>query len=929
MDLQGVMHVRSPLWWVFLSWVLMATPAQGREPVAPALPDQPTRHVLLLNSYHATMPWVRNIVQAVLDVLKPARNNLNIHAEFMDTKRFPYTDARKRELVALLTEKHRGRTLDLILVSDNNAFDFMREFGPSLFPGVPVVFCGVNDFQEAWLEGHPNFTGLAETFDAPTSLKAALRMHPGTRSVLIVNDHLPTGRAWTQSIRQQLQGVVPWLELTFAEEQPFEALLEQVAALPPDSLVLLGVYFRDSLGQYYEPWQVAGRLSQRSPVPVHGLLDMYLDHGIVGGNLISGYHQGRRAAEIGLTILDGADPATIPVEHSGANRFFYDYRQLRRFGIDESALPADSTVRHRPDTFYNRNKSLVWAGSATFIGLVGFIIALLINIARRRRAEAGLRAAHDLLEQRVAERTADLAASEALFRAIFDHAGIGIGTGDLQGHFIRINPAFSTILGYGADELAGRSFREITHPEDLEDNARLFEETIAGDRGAYSLEKRYLRKDGEAVWVHVTATPVWEQPGEMAFLIVMAQDINARKAMEAALESARRRAEAASRAKSDFLATMSHEIRTPMNGILGMAELLGDDAALSPAARNQVETIQRSGETLLAIINDILDFSKIEAGKLALERIPFDPALALNDLARLFSRYADRKGLTLTLHTDPELPRSLVGDGIRVRQVLLNLVSNAIKFTDRGTVSLTSDWTPGEPGRGRLRCSVRDTGIGIALEQVSKLFTAFEQADGSITRKYGGTGLGLTIVKRLLELMGGTIQVESTPGRGSLFQIEIPFETASEAALSSDSAAPSTVANLDIPAGTRILLVEDDAINQAVLTGMLKKIGITPAMAENGRKALEKLRETPFDLVFMDCQMPVLDGFSACRTWRREEAERENGSRVPVVALTAFAMEGDRERCLEAGMDDYLTKPVRSRQLRATLARWLPEGDRP
>ncbi|MBF0161544.1 MAG: response regulator [Magnetococcales bacterium] len=397
------------------------------------------------------------------------------------------------------------------------------------------------------------------------------------------------------------------------------------------------------------------------------------------------------------------------------------------------------------------------------------------------------------------------------------------------------------------------------------------------------------------------------------------------------LKDARRQADAENRAKSEFLATMSHEIRTPMNAIVGMAELLCAEE-ISPKARYYAQTMMRAGEALLTLINDILDYSKMSAGKVTLENDAFDLHQLLQGVLQLFEGMAQEKGLFLQLHLSDNLPQWVMGDSVRIWQVIVNLLSNAVKFTQEGGVTLTvlrllED--PGEPmERAAIQIQVQDSGIGIAPEFFARLFKSFEQGEKTVTRRHGGTGLGLAITNMLVHLMAGEIEVESSEGVGSLFRITLPMAlaVAPSPVTASSSTEQSQDAMLQSWAGCRILVAEDDSVNRVVVAGMLRRLGVTVELVEDGALALEKLRTQTYDLVFMDCQMPVLDGYSACRNFRHYEAGLSGHSRMPVIALTAFALQGDREKCLQAGMDDYMTKPVRGRDFQAMLAKWLPRG---
>lgn len=399
----------------------------------------------------------------------------------------------------------------------------------------------------------------------------------------------------------------------------------------------------------------------------------------------------------------------------------------------------------------------------------------------------------------------------------------------------------------------------------------------------------------------------------------LATEIEQRKKIEKELQKSKEIAETASRAKSDFLANMSHEIRTPMNGVLGTLQLL-QQSKLTHDQEEYVNIAYNSGEALLTLLNDILDFSKIEAGKLELESIPFDLRTLIKELTVLLEKKAEEREVELNVEVDAELPSFIKGDSVRIRQILINLMTNAIKFTEKGIVTVNAKVLERDEKSVRLRLEVVDTGIGIGEDEQRKLFNSFTQADGSTTRKYGGTGLGLTIVRQLVTVMRGRLGVDSVSGHGACFWAEIGFAIVEEEI--SQKVLKKITAD-DVELKGRALLVEDNPVNQIVASKMLDKLGLTYEVVNNGDEAISKLKAShEFDVVLMDCQMPVMDGYDATEALREYESETQL-KRLPVIAMTANAMEGDEEKCLAAGMDDYVAKPVKLQALKDALARRL------
>jgi two-component system sensor histidine kinase/response regulator len=713
-------------------------------------------------------------------------------------------------------------------------------------------------------------------------------------------------------------------------------------------------------------------------------------------------------------------------------------------------------------------------------------------IARREKAEKDVSQLNADLEQKVIRRTEELSqlnenlaqdilerkrtqeallASEERFRGLLESAPEAVLVVDSAARIVLVNAQTEQTYGYPRDELLGSKLEMLVPERDRHVVSKRFEARRRQPRPRgkeVGQERISRRKDGTEFLAAVNISYI--EADEDFLMLSFVTDITARKHAEAELKAARDAAEAAAQAKSDFLANMSHEIRTPMNGVLGMAGLLLD-TELNGEQREYAQTLRNSGEALLAIINDILDFSKIEAGKMTIEPIPFDLRVMAEETADLLASRAQEKELELILRFSPQAPRRVIGDPGRVRQILLNILGNALKFTDKGHIYLNVECLERTKEGVMLRFAVEDTGIGIAEEQISKIFERFSQADASTTRKFGGTGLGLSISQRLAALMGGTMGASSVPGKGSTFWfcLRMPLDLAGpvdlprvadlsgvrilavddnatnrfvvheqlnswhlrndvcesgpqalqilrEAQAAADpydivvldhqmpemsgeelaraikadpalqetvlvmlsshgqrgdanrmkdagfaayltkpvrqsqlfdalavswatrmrgersllitrhtlaesaAAPPQPPARTELVIRARILLVEDNAVNQKVAVRMLEKLGCRVDVAANGSEAVQMLELLPFDLVFMDCQMPVMDGYEATREIRRREGQRAHQI---VVAMTANAMQGDREKCLQAGMDDYISKPINKGDLINALNRHL------
>ena len=505
-------------------------------------------------------------------------------------------------------------------------------------------------------------------------------------------------------------------------------------------------------------------------------------------------------------------------------------------------------------------------------------------------------------------------------QSILNAVSDAVITIDTFGTIESVNSSTLTIFDRDEESLIGYNVKTlIPEPHYTDHDQYLADYRASGEKKVIDKirEVEAIRGDGTVFPIELRVSE--SQLQNRSIYTGVCRDISQRKEAEAAILHAKEEAEAANRAKSDFLATMSHEIRTPMNGVIGMTSLLLD-TDLTEDQREFADTIRKSGESLLAIINDILDISKLRSGKFTIEPIPFNLFDTVSEVTELLGAKAEEKGLAIEVSYGADAPRSLVGDEGRIRQVIINLVGNAIKFTGSGGVWLEITCISQCKEHAEIAIAVRDTGVGMSPEALATIFDRFTQADASTTRKFGGTGLGLAISKQLIEIMGGSLEVTSELDVGTTFTATLSLPVSDDKQIASAS---DTRSRKSIPRGcfsARVLVVEDNVVNQKVATRMLEGMGCNVTVAANGQEAVDMLDQLPFDLILMDCQMPIMDGFEATREIRRRDAD---WSRTPIIAMTANAMAGDRERCIEAGMDDYISKPVRPDGLFKTLSGYL------
>ena len=993
--------------------------------------DAQNQRVLLIHSYHSGMPWTDFQQKGFAETLRNSGRNVDLFVEYLDSLRYREQKSAMREnLRRTLLSKFKNHPPDVIAVTDNNAMDFILDERPQLAPGVPIVFCGINGLSTDIRSRYKNLTGVAEEASFKETLDIMEQLLPG-RLVLVLGEgeESATFRGNFASLRKANEQRRSPAQLDVFNDPVLSHIEARLRRAGPDTVVFILNRPVDDRGETIDSATAVRAISAASKQPVFSVWDYMFGYGIVGGKLTSGEAHGQTAARQVIRILNGESADSIPIEWESPNRYFFDYAQLRRFGLQDMPLPEGSIVINHPVSFYelHRDKVLVVTGVFTLLLLLGARLLvmnrslresrnLLDNIVNNIPVMVFLKRASDLsfvLFNRAGEALLGRSRDELLGQSDYDlfpkvqadfftgkdrevlkrkdvldvaeepietangprilHTRklalrnkegqpmylLGISEDiterkqaqhqvallsfalngvheaafliDEKARFHFVNEEACRILGYSREELLAAGVEDVDPDWPAARWPDHWRELA--EKKSLTFDGRHRAKDGRIIPVEINANLIeYEQ---QSYNLALVRDITERKQAEeelrknkdqleetvqrrtAELQLARDAAEAANKAKSVFLANMSHELRTPLNAILGFSHLVRRDPELPASHRENLEIINRSGEHLLALINDVLEIAKIEAGRLQLEIAPFDFGSMVRDVADMMELRAREKALRLLLEMRSDVPRYLKGDEARLRQILINLVGNAVKFTRQGGVTIRLGMHRND--RLLLLIEVEDSGPGISAEDQQRLFRPFVQlAEGGEQK---GTGLGLTITKQFVELMGGVISVESTLGKGSLFRAEIPVEPAE----TTEVVQPKGVTHGNVTGLApgqpryRILIAEDQLENQLLLTRLMSDIDLETKLAENGERCLSLFQEWHPDLIWMDRRMPVMDGEEAARRIR----QLPGGDKVKIIAVTASAFMEEQQEMLAAGMDDFVRKPYRFDEIYDCLARQL------
>ena len=901
-----------------------------------AQPDLTGKNVLILHSTESNMPLNVQTDLAIMRVLQAGGVGLkNQFYEYLDLHRNP--EAKHRKILAdMMRLRYGDRKIDAIITMYPEALNFVLNEGKALFADAPIVALYMFPGFEPPSTGRPIIQHVLRT-DIVGTLECALKLAPSTKHVYVVGGSHPLDKKNEAQARQDFKKWEGQLDFRYLTDMSLDGMLAEVSGAPADSIVFYMAVSTDSTGKTYNPRDVAERLGQVSSAPVFGLYETLLGHGIVGGSLVSYAGIGTQAGQLALNFLgSGSDQhqSSAGLDVPGVPRF--DWQQLQRWGLDESSLPAGSIVLNRQLSIWDRYKFIIF-GTLIFIVLESALIVVLV-IQRRRRniAEQSLRKA------------------EEKYRNIFDGALEGIFETSSQGQSLTANPAMAKMLGYDSPEDINLTIRDTgtqvwVNPDDRTEYVRLLEKQGV----ILNYECRFRRKDGTTIWVSMNTRRVCGPDGETLYYSGFIEDITERKRAEEELRAyqehleemirertaelvvAKEHAEAANQAKSVFLANMSHELRTPLNSILGAGQLLERDREFPAAQRELLDIIGQSGGYLLELIQDVLEISKIEAGRLTLVSTTFDLHRFLDDLERIMRYRAEKKGLQLIFERDTGLPRSIQSDERKLRQVLVNLLGNAIKFTEKGRVMLRvkcqagADMAPvaGPDSSLRLSFEIEDTGIGIALEDREAIFEPFVQADPEGSRAVEGTGLGLTLSRSFVRLLGGDIALRSEVGKGTSLLFDVAARPAEDTEMRSQAESRQVIGLAAGQPRYTVLVADDNRESRILIRRLLEPLGFKVLEAASGREAVDHFQTHRPHLILMDLRMPVMDGRAAARLIREEEtnSRSESGSeaRVAIIGFTAHILGSETPAEPASLFDGFVHKPFQASEIFQILEKHL------
>ena len=902
-----------------LLWLMCA--AAVAAPVSAAAPPLRSQRVLFLNAYDYGRAGVESYTRtyvAAMTAAGLASENVMVEHLSLNTQGDPALRGEMRDLLLLRYTHMMGRKADLIVAMQQPALDYLLTELAPLARGVPVL--AINTSGKALPAGSTGVIWQQKAnVDFPGTLAQAMALFPDTKTIVMAVGASEADQALKRSMEQAALAWQGRVSMEYLDHLTLAQMRVKVAHLPADTLLVVGNVNRDVAGNLATPVQFAGQLARLANVPAFGMYNASVGQGILGGSILHIERAAQQVAQLSLALLAGKSPGAPGTLLPPARPVpMYDWEQLQRWDADVSRLPPQTLFVNRPPQLWHEHRVAVLSVGAVFIVMAGLLSALLLQRRRLRRAESEARE------------------SEQRFRILVEHAPEAIVVYDLDlDRFIDANSSAQRMLGLSREELLRKGPFDLysaEQPDALPLGLMVEEHLRRAMLGEPILVERNVRRADGTVFpceVRLVKLPMEGRRLVRSGIV----DISERKHSEqellgyrdhleelvqqrtAALSVAVTEAESANRAKSVFLANMSHELRTPLNSVIGFSQMMADSSSMFEEEKHNLAIINRAGHHLLTLINDILELSKIEAGRMQLQTGPVDLNGLLDEVLEMVRMRSSDQGIALQLERSgvPPLVRL---DGAKLRQVLLNLLSNALKFIEQGSVTLSLACQTAEGGQMALAFAVRDTGSGIAQADLERIFEPFVQADSAVAQ--AGTGLGLTISREFVRLMGGELRVDSTLGSGSVFHFDLRAPVLRQPATA--ALAPGRVARL--PPGQRgrmVLLVDDDDNCRKLLAGLLAPLGFQLQEAAGGAQAQAMLAAQRYDMVLSDWRMPDMDGLALTRWLRAQPALVQ----PRLVIMTASAFEEEKQEALAAGADGFLRKPIEQEHLFAMLEQQL------
>ena len=849
-----------------------------------------TKNVLLLNSYHRGLMWSDDIFNGVKQVIDQ-HNNVNLFTEYMDAKRND-DPAYYEELFSLYSLKYKDIPFDLVICADNNALDFAIKHKDSpLFKGFKV-YCGVNNTDDYQYLGE-DYRGVSEREFFIERFHIIKKIVPQAKTIYCLLDKTDFGAIFRNRLEQVIQHPPIKVNIKIIDTIDLNDLFRFVSSLKDSAVIDYISITRDRYGNIVNNEKTARKIARISSVPVFSNADYLISQGVVAGVYQLGVDQGKLAATIGMKLIEGQPPKSIPAVSEAPMRIVVDYGVLKRFNLQPHNLPKDAMIINQPEKIYTKYKSEFIIALVGFIILLSIILQLLISIQKQRLSELSL--------QQSEQKFKDIA--ELLPQTIYEC--------DLIGNLSFVNKQALEMFGYSQEDFnKGVNLKQLFVPEEwghIQQNIKDLAEGKSVKDNLYVAK----RKNG-SVFPFEVHSNVFYKDGKSAGFRGIGIDMTAQKKVEQELIIAREKAEQSDKLKSAFLSNMSHEIRTPLNAIIGFSNLLSDEDTSNEQRLEYKKYIQNSSEYLLNLINDIIDHSRIEAGQLEIVSSEFN----LNDLMKeLYLNFKSQQKNKFKEHIELKYENLnqteeiiVEADPVRIKQVIANLLDNAFKFTDNGSIQFGYVLQKGD----NILITVKDTGIGINEEDKPLVFKRFYKLCNEKDKLYGGSGLGLSICKNLVSLMKGSIWFESKKGAGTQFYINLPVCIKKYKQIVVKSSTEDDLSNFNWN-GKTILVAEDEISNFELVKAFLRHTNATIIHAANGKEAVNFIQTNQIDLILMDIQMPVMSGYEAIRMIRQIQPK------IPIIAQTAYAMAGEKEEILQSGSDAYLAKPLDRSTLLETI----------